>query len=204
MAKLTDKFFNRVIEGPLEVDSSDGNSIVSSLVGKDIKVKKLEATSDAKVGGKLQVTGNAEVYENIVDKDGHKRFIEGEIGVGEYFAETVEKVYGKWSLSGSHLLIVFCGSVANGETLTSQKKIMTFDSMPQWIKDKIYPVVSTIVGTATATMWSNTFTTQVLKLNIVKDTYGGFYINVGENVTLTDDRSFRYQLDLLIDNESAE
>ena len=44
MAKLTDKFFNRVIEGPLETDSSDGASIAKSLEGKDLKVKKLEST----------------------------------------------------------------------------------------------------------------------------------------------------------------
>lgn len=38
MAKLTDKFFNRVIEGPLEMEQSD----VKSFEDKDLKVKTIE------------------------------------------------------------------------------------------------------------------------------------------------------------------
>ena len=50
---------------------------------------------------------NLEIFERIVDKDGHKRFIEGEIELADSITY-LTNLYGKWSLSGSHLMLVIC------------------------------------------------------------------------------------------------
>ena len=71
-------------------------------------LKQLEEIANKQVqeqvsSGELE---NVKVFENIVDKDGHKRFIEGDITFENITG--VSKVYGKWSLSGNHLMIVIC------------------------------------------------------------------------------------------------
>ena len=43
--------------------------------------------------------------EDIVDADGHKRFIEGNVTPANIIGEN-DIQYAKWSLSGSHLMIV--------------------------------------------------------------------------------------------------
>lgn len=218
MAKLTDKFFNRVIEGPLEVDSSDGNSIVSSLVGKDIKVKKLEATSDAKVGGKLQltgnaevggklqVTGNAEVFENIVDSNGNKRFIEGSLNTVEL--EGVTWTYNKWSLSGSHLMIVLAGRIANGTSLANNVKWADIapSQIPTFIYDKIvaianYTVCAVSHGLRNIGNYNQVLSSETIYMN---KNNGLLLYRLGGTTALTAEAVFRIQIDLLIDNDSGE
>ena len=54
-------------------------------------------------------------FENIVDKDGHKRFIEGT--PTNPTIEGVEITYAKWSLSGTHLMLVMAGNVASTTVL---------------------------------------------------------------------------------------
>ena len=83
--------------------------------------------------------GNYKIFENIVDSQGHKRFDDGDIALVEGVNE-ITKTYGKWSLSGTHLLIVFCGSMADTTVWTN--KTFAIVNLPDWIKDKIVPVHS--------------------------------------------------------------
>ena len=54
---------------------------------------------------------------NLVDKDGHERFIEGDIPDPEITGLT--PIYYKWSLSGTHLMIVMAGTIENGTNLSN-------------------------------------------------------------------------------------
>ena len=83
---------------------------------------------------------DVKVFEDIVDKDGHARFIEGDIDLAATTPEGVTKVYGKWSLSGSHLMIVLAGVIADGTTIGGA--IWAKVNMPSWIINKIYPIFS--------------------------------------------------------------
>lgn len=134
--------------------------------------------------------------ENIVDSQGHKRFIEGDIDLLE--SETnFEKIYGKWSLSGTHLLIVFAGKIK--ETYTSHE-IVNF-SLPEWIFNKIVPVGSSIyVMSKEIRAYSEDYTTsQSMRLDLRKRV--GYLDIVAGGATISADRYFRIEFDLLIDND---
>ena len=139
-----------------------------------------------------------EVFENIVDKDGHKRFIEGDITINELTGVT--QTYGKWSLSGTHLMIVVGLVIASGSSLTDETNIATIN-LPDWIKDKLQPLISTYVSFATAVgeneNWSAvSIPTAIKKSNEVVTLY-----KVGGTTTATATTYVRFQYDFLIDNE---
>ena len=81
----------------------------------------------------VEKKNNLKVFENIVDKDGHKRFIEGDITPAETTGITF--TYAKWSLSGSHLQIVLAMTIAAGTYSTFYLGDIT--NLPKWIFDKI-------------------------------------------------------------------
>lgn len=135
--------------------------------------------------------------EDIKDKDGHNRFIEGDIDFEE--GVNITKTYGKWALSGTHLLIVLAGTIANGVTIAPDT-IAKID-LPQWIKDKIYPTVSTIVETKSLSLYASDLSSQSSPIFLEKYT-GSNQISIYFNgVTATADRALRITFDLLIDNE---
>lgn len=178
MTKLHDKFFNRIIEGDLELDGQVKGNL------------------------ELESGGKAKIFENIVDKDGHKRFIEGE-GTPSSI-EGVTSVYCRWSLSGSHLMLVYAGNIANETEIGNGNPFAKF-YLPEWIASKIYPVWSTnrlqiLDGKCYADDW----TEQPLKIVVDKltDSTGvGIQFTKVNALTLTAERAFRLAFDLLIDNE---
>lgn len=93
------------------------------------------------------------LLENIVDSDGHKRFISGDITTTAH--EGIAYTYAKWSLSGSHLMIVLCGSVASGKTITDGAVMGTLADVPSWIYNKISPIgIHYIIDVMTANLYS--------------------------------------------------
>lgn len=59
MAKLQDRFFNRVIEGKLELDEAEKAQAVSDLQGADVKVKSLEVINDSNLKGDIKLNGES-------------------------------------------------------------------------------------------------------------------------------------------------
>ena len=136
------------------------------------------------------------VFENIVDKDGHKRFIEGDINLETITGVT--QVYGKWSLSGSHLMIVLAVNV--GENTTVAFTNLAYVSVPAWIFDKIEPLFSDIVIHKEQEAFDNDSTVVTSRAILTKrsdDTLG----IVTSGFTTTNALAMRIQFDLLIDNE---
>ena len=138
-------------------------------------------------------------FENIVDKDGHKRFVEGDISLSSDMPEGYTKVYGKWSLSGSHLLLVLCISGLNTTAITSFTTVGKAENLPQWILDKIYPIQSVFVEQKSVSYFGSDLSTQTATTYLRKDS-SGLYIQTTA-FTLTADRVCRIAFDLLIDNE---
>lgn len=132
----------------------------------------------------------------LVDSKGNSRFVEGE-GVG-LSQEGVNISYCKWSLSGTHLMLVCAGSVENTTVISSNVHLADF-AVPNYIMDKIVPIFSTLVNRATATFYASNYSSQTLTVNLIKTT--NINIQSGGSLTLSADRTFRIQFDLLIDSE---
>ena len=140
---------------------------------------------------------NVKIFENIVDKDGHKRFIEGDINIPTLSGVT--KTYGKWSLSGSHLILVLCGDVADDTILGSLNFGIT-DNLPKWVLDKIIPVyASNSIESKNINIYADDYSSQSVTLVLQKRTNDLVIYLV--SLTATKDRHFRFVFDLLIDTE---
>jgi archaellum component FlaC len=139
--------------------------------------------------------GTTHLFETITDRHGNLRFVEGNITM-----ETIEGVtqtYGKWSLSGTHLMIVIMFKANNGTTfgnLTIAKI-----NLPSYIFDKILIVHNNDVETKTFNGWANDYTAQTLTLHLRKLSSILDIDKGGAPLTLTADRSFRIQYDHIID-----
>ena len=147
--------------------------------------------------------GNYKIFENIVDSQGHPRFIEGDIELVDGLTGFTQK-YGKWSLSGSHLLIVVAFDIANG-TVFAGTKICEIN-VPEWIYNKIVPLYSPTSGVVSnygAKGYNEDFTNQEVGsyLNKAPNQPLSIYFNA---ITASKLRSFRLSYDLLIDNEEPE
>ena len=137
------------------------------------------------------------VFEDIKDKDGHARFIEGDIQF-----ETISGVtstYAKWSLSGSHLLIVACGTIENASPL-SYGTLGTLKDLPTWIFDKITPLASTYIDSKQFAAYSDDYTTSQTWTTYITKSSGVIKLVIGA-LTTTAKRNFRIAYDILIDNE---
>lgn len=153
---------------------------------------------DVNISGNLTAT-HAKLFENIEDSNGRKRFIQGN---GNIFTFTgLSNTYCKWSLSGSHLIMVFAGKIDNGTALTGALWA-SFD-LPSWIISKIYPVYANNIEQRTVKMYASDWSTQDIEVMLQKDgVYNQmkiFYLYGG--TPLTADRGFRIEFDLLIDND---
>ena len=133
----------------------------------------------------------------LVDASGNPRFIEGD---GEGLEqEGVTISYCKWSLSGTHLMCVCAGTIANTTVLSNGTNLAVF-GVPSYVWNKIYPVWLENIEAKTVDMYASDWTKQspfvAFKKGVSK-----LIIQNGTTVTFTADRSFRIQFDLLIDVE---
>lgn len=139
-------------------------------------------------------------FENIVDKDGHKRFIEID-GVA-LSQEGVTVDYCKASLSGTHLLLVVALSIANDTTIGNGIDFANF-SLPEWIYTKIKPVWSSVyVDIKQVFFRDNAWSTQQVNAGLYLKSNNRIAINnTSSATTMNTDRKVRMSFDLLIDNE---
>lgn len=136
---------------------------------------------------------------NLVDSKGNPRFIEGE-GT-PLTMEGFTSTYCKWSLSGTHLMFVLSATITNTTVIQDSTILATF-SLPEWIINKIYPVWDSNLESKNLVLYASDYTNQSTICRLTKDTNNMKIIKSGGSaVTLTKDRSFRIQFDLLIDSE---
>lgn len=145
--------------------------------------------------GQLQ---NVKVFENIVDKDGHKRFIEDD-GVA-FEIEGVTPLYNKWSLSGTHLIVVYACSIASGTAINGGSGLAKFE-LPAWIRDKIVGVQGSLIEYKSFEGVDDTYSKQTFNTYLGKVSGYGLRIVNNSSITLSSDKSVRFVFDLLIDNE---
>ena len=125
----------------LDAGGSGGSTVIANptLSGDEAALDGLEVD-----GTKYKVGGGSGTItlDDIVDKNGNKRFVEGN-GIIESNVEFNSK-YCKWSLSGTHLMCVLSASLSANTSLPPQT-LATF-TVPDYIGSKII------------TTWSNRIT----------------------------------------------
>lgn len=144
------------------------------------------------------------LMDDIVDSYGRKRFIEGDATLSSIEGITI--TYCKWSLSGTHLMYVVAGNIANGTTIPDNKPICSAE-LPKWVIDKIVPYSNQWVDNKTLEIHTNAYTIadaglmalQKLEQEGSLPTLLRIYNNSGSH-SVTTGGSFRLQFDLLIDS----
>jgi len=136
---------------PLDEWYIDENDAKYILVSKDQELAQQLADFEGDVGidGDLSVSGDlelgetseAKIFENIVDADGNKRFIAGDLTKDSGLDEKARFEYAKWTLSGSHLMIVCMFEVL--EAFTASGTTLASITIPEWLGAKIHPMGST-------------------------------------------------------------
>ena len=139
------------------------------------------------------------LMENIKDKNGNLRFIEDDITVPTISGLTLN--YAKWSISGTHLMIVLAGEIEDATTISGSNLVTI--NLPQWVKDKIFTTSGVIVYSQSVTLVADDLSTQSWLLYLQKP--NDETINIYNTaLTTTKKRYFRVQFDLLIDAEYSE
>lgn len=133
----------------------------------------------------------------LIDSAGNPRFVEGD-GVG-IEKEGVTISYCKWSLSGSHLMCVVAGTIADTTSLIVTDIIAQFN-VPSYILNKIYPIFASVVELKSIPLYADNYTSQSMTVQYRKETTS-LRVQPTGTTTLNANRAFRMQFDLLIDNE---
>lgn len=150
----------------------------------------------------LNKNGTFRAFENIVDKDGHPRFIEGDIDLVDTLDSGITKTYGKWALCGTHLLIVLGADFADTSIIGGGSQFSKGLNLPSWVEDKIEPLFATyIVELKPISIFADNYSSQSCNFMLYKHPTVGLCIYSASAVTLTANRHGRIAFDLLIDNE---
>lgn len=176
--------------------TADGSSVTITKGGQIIEVASDNTIT--KTGYKDNM-----LLSQIVDDDGNARFVEGEVSTN---LVGLNKDYGKWSLSGTHLMIVVGGYFDANTTINDNVAFAKCENLPNYIKDKIvliYPNVQFLEAKTITMIEDTTYTLVDFKLQLSKDTNNNDNIELRglTNQTITNKSYFRIQIDLLIDTE---
>lgn len=148
---------------------------------------------------KEEINAEPKILDSLVDSKGNPRFIEGDITTNTITGLTYS--YAKWSLSGTHLMIVLAGTFDNGASISPQG-VGVLNELPSWVKDKIYAVWGgNYIENKVCVLYASDWTSQTTTFLLVKDSNNDIRINLPSAITLTKERNFRIQFDLLIDAE---
>lgn len=133
----------------------------------------------------------------LVDAQGHNRFIEGDITIETI--EGVSKTYGKWSLSGTHLLFVLALKLDNATEFTYGDNVAIIE-LPEYINSKIVEIFSSVVSVQVVrTFGSGTDTS--ITFGLMKLADNKLHIQTLQNYTAAREEYMRVNFDLLIDGD---
>lgn len=134
-------------------------------------------------------------FENIKDENEHNRFVEGSIDTSMVPSQ-VTITYAKWSLSGTHLMVVIGGEASTNIGTT----YLGYVYLPEWILNKIYRLyeASSLITMSSMLLRDKT-TAQFSTGNCYMFKTNNRLEISTDNIT-NSSSGFRIQFDLLIDN----
>ena len=179
---------------------SAGVALKSSLeFGVNANMKMLQNSNYFKILSLSKIVDNSNnpivICENFNDSHGNARFVEGTCEINDAnFSGTV--TYNKWSLSGTHLMIVIAGTINAGDYSTDDLFLLTTSDIPSWILNKISPVSLSYIEFKQIELWVD-WNITYFDLEIKK----GDYLSIAPShaQTVSANSKFRLQLDYLID-----
>ena len=148
-------------------------------------------------------------FEKIKDSHGNFRFIGGSIR-SSLDTTNYSVLYRKWSLSGSHLMLVFAFKIKDGTSRPAYYEIARIINLPQWVLDKLYAIGGTTTGWLAGQEFSsfgtndlptgNKKTFAINKATEDGETFIRIY-NIDALSASGSDLTYRIQFDLIIDND---
>lgn len=193
------------------IDSISGGEITSEIVddeevityGDIILTKGGKTITVSYDGTDATVTESGDIenplMENIKDLAGNLRFIEGEPKIETISGVTIK--YNKWSLSGSHLMIVLAGTIDDATTISVDTLIGTY-SLPTFIMNKIFAMFGAVVQLKFDSKYADDWSKTDFNYYIRKDDVNNVLeVKILSGFTTTAADNFRIQFDLLIDAE---
>lgn len=150
----------------------------------------------------VTITNGGVLLDDIVDLQGHKRFIEGELILGK---EGLTSEYSKWSLSGSHLIIVGYIKIPAGTAIAATDVYYNVE-LPTWVLNKVKTIASTLVNPSmnfTPVLSNGVSTTPAITAYLLKQN-DKLVVRAGGATAREEDIYVRIQFDILIDADDAE
>ena len=135
------------------------------------------------------------ICEHLNDSNGNARFVEGNLTTKTVTGVTF--TYAKWSLSGSHLMLVLCGEVAANATLGYGAWGEV--ELPDYIINKISNVFSSYIAVNEYKAYHDDWTSIDVSLAYQKIGNKIYFTQVDSANNTNADAHFRIQFDLLID-----
>lgn len=141
--------------------------------------------------------GTTHIFNDITDEHGNHRFVEGNVTHNNLSGVTA--IYGKWSLSGTHLMITALYDFAAGATVAADTLLCGLQ-VPNFISSKIYPLYGDVANRLVIQAFDQAGAIQ--NFTVFLHTQGDTLTLVtGTSTTFTTGKTARIQFDLLIDTD---
>lgn len=148
------------------------------------------------IDGVLQVT-HPKLFETIEDTNENKRFVKGDVVLSENAPAGIVKTYGKWSLSGSHLMIVLGCELPDGLVLKNGI-VFAYAELPRWVFVNLTPLFSIAIDSKTFQLRGNDWSSQDVTVFLNKTEGNRIAFNIGNNVTVSGVKKCRFAFDFII------
>ena len=141
--------------------------------------------------------------ENIKDSNARNRFVEGGMYIYGEVTSGIHLTYGRWSLSGTHLLIVVAGYIEGGTTLPDGNRIFGVANLPSWIHNKIIPLYGNLCIYNQDSIVLQSWSRISIETYLNKETNNELTIRPNGTISVASGNTgyYRLQFDLLIDND---
>ena len=153
-------------------------------------------SGDINISGTFTAT-HAKIFENLEDANDHNRFLVGDIDLTVNAPAGMTKTFGKWALSGNHLMLVLGCEFAD-ETPIVNGTAFAKAILPTWIGNQIANLFSVAVDSKTFQLRGSDWSSQDVTVFLQKASVNNFYFDFGSNVTVSGTKYARFVFDLLI------
>lgn len=189
---------NNIKDSSITTEKINNGAITTEKINDGaINYDKLASALKYLIDGKADKTNIP--FENIKDLSGNNRFIQG-VPINQDEISGLHYTYSKWSLSGSHLMLVVAGYTEAGTIISAGLVTLGEFTLPEWVLNKIQPTISPYIDFKKVSFTTNGY-------NESQNT--GAFIYKSNKVVMqmfnwtpsaTDNEMFSCQFDLIIDN----
>ena len=181
---------------------------------ENLKKNYPDETKLYEAGDGISITGNVisstggggggATLEDIEDSAGNKRFVEGNGAIASSISSKITGSFIKWSLSGTHLMLVCAGTVNGSYNFAAEDPLATFTDIPEYIRNKIVALPNNYLESKTCYFQKGLTKTSFEASLRYLSAFSKLNIYFDEAVNPETGSYFRIQFDLLIDADYSE